>query len=193
MSPTIGAIGRILVHETLAILATDLRDLLLLLRHLALLRNAVSWHWLTVAWIHRLTICGIGIVSLIVARRTISLLDRIASGHVSGHLLGHAAGWSKCNLCLARQIRPAFDLDNGFETVFYRRAASRRSAGRNTYAERKSLSWTTTKVIRSCHLDVSGEQDVLSALSLLNPLIVRERYPDHLFVIFKHPSLNSDP
>src|SRR5712692_7547813 len=191
MSPAIGAIGRILVHKTLAILATDLRDLLL--RHLTLGRHPVSWHWLSVAWAHRGAVGWVGIVSRVVSGRPIALLHRISAWHVAWHWLGHAARWSKCNLCLARQIRPAFDLDNGFETVFYRRTASRRSAGRNTYAERKSLSWTTAKVIRSCHLDVSGEQDVLSALSLLNPLIVRKRYPDHLFVIFKHPSLNSDP
>jgi hypothetical protein len=104
VSPAVGTIGRVLVHEALAILAADLRDLLLLLRHLSLWRHAVSWHWLTVAWIHRLTICGIGIVSLIVARRTISLLDRIASGHVSGHLLRHTSCWDERDLRAAREV-----------------------------------------------------------------------------------------
>jgi hypothetical protein len=188
MSPAIGAIGRVLVHEALAVLATDLRDLLL--RHLTLWRHPVSRHGLTIS---RTPVGWVGIVSRIVSGRAITLWYRIAWRHVALHGLWHATRWSKCNLCLARQIRPAFDLDNGFETVFYRRTASSRSAGRNAYAERKSLSWTTAKVIRTCHLDVSGEKDVLSALSLLNPLIVRKRYPDHLFVIFKHPSLNSNP
>src|SRR5713101_6156399 len=151
MSPAIGAIGRILVHKTLAVLATDLRDLLL--RHLTLGRHPISWHWLTVAL--RDSVGWVGIVSRIVSGRTITLWHRITWRHVALHRLWHATRWSKCNLCLARQIRPAFDLDNGFETVFYRRTASSRSAGRNTYAERKSLSWTTTKVIRPCHLDVS--------------------------------------
>jgi len=122
MSPTIGAVGRILVHEALAVLATDLRDLLL--RHLTLWRHPVSRQWADhiqdpVGWV--------GIVSRIVSGRAITLWHRITWGHVACIGCGMLLGWSKCNLCLARQIRPAFDLDNGFETVFYRRTASSRS------------------------------------------------------------------
>src|SRR5690348_10852335 len=102
MSSAVGAIGRVLVHQTLTVLATDLCDLLL--KHLSLWRHAVSWHGLTVAWIHGLAICGIRIVSLVVARRTISLLDRIASGHVSGHLLRHTSCWDERDLRAAREV-----------------------------------------------------------------------------------------
>src|SRR5229473_3113270 len=104
MSPAIGAIGRILVHETLAILATDLRDLLL--RHLTLWRHPVSRHGLTIS---RTPVGWVGIVSRIVSGRAITLWHRITWGHVALHRLWHATRWSKCNLCLARQIRPAFD------------------------------------------------------------------------------------
>src|SRR5713226_6676453 len=105
MSPTIGAVGRILVHEALAVLATDLRDLLL--RHLTLWRHPVSRHGLTIS---RTPVGWVGIVSRIVSGRAITLWHRITWGHVALHRLWHATRWSKCNLCLARQIRPAFDL-----------------------------------------------------------------------------------
>src|SRR2546426_8821428 len=103
MSPAIGAIGRVLVHETLAILATDLRHLLL--RYLTLGRHPISWHWLTVAL--RDSVGWVGIVSRIITRWAIALRYLVTGRHVAWHWLGHAARWSKCNLCLARQIRPA--------------------------------------------------------------------------------------
>src|SRR5260370_40384878 len=90
MCPAIGAIGRILVHETLAILATDLRDLLL--RHLTLRRHPISWHWLSVAWARRGAVGWVGIVSRVVSRWAIALLHRISAWHVAWPLLGHATG-----------------------------------------------------------------------------------------------------
>src|SRR5881409_500508 len=72
MSPAIGAVSRILVHETLAILATDLRDLLL--GHLTLWRHPVSRHGLTIS---RTPVGWVGIVSRIVSGRTITLWHRI--------------------------------------------------------------------------------------------------------------------
>jgi hypothetical protein len=191
MGPAVGTIGRVLVHETLAILAADLRDLLL--RHLTLWRHPVSWHGLTVAWTCRDSVSWVGIVSRIVPGRTITLLYGIPTLHVALHWLWHATWWDKCNLCLAGEIRAAFDLDNSLDAVLNCSPAPSRPAGRNTYAEGKSLSWTAAKVVRSRHLDVSREQDVLSALSFLNPLIVGKRHPDHLFVILKHPSFHSNP
>src|SRR5207245_8956158 len=100
--------------------------------------------------------------------------------------------WDKCNLCLAGEIWAAFDLDNSLDAVLHCSPSPSRPAGRNTYTERKSLSWTAAKVVRPSDLDVSCEQDVLSVLSLLNLLIVGKRYPDHLFVIVKHPSFHSN-
>ena len=102
VSPAVGTIRSPLVHEALAVLATNLRDLLL--RHLHLLRHPVSWHGLTIAWIHGLPIRGVGIVSWVVARRTISLLDWIASGHVSGHLLRHTPCRDERYLCAACEV-----------------------------------------------------------------------------------------
>src|SRR5947209_11329732 len=191
MGPAVGTIGRVLVHQALAILAPNLCDLLL--RHLTLLRHSVSRHGLTVSWTHRDPVGWVGIVSRIISGWAIALRYRITGWHVALHWLWHATWWDKCDLCLASEIRAAFDLDNSLDAVLHCSSTPSRSAGRNTYAERKSLSWTATKVVRPCHLDVSREKNVLSALSFLNPLIVRKRHPDHLFVILKHPSLYSNP
>ncbi len=191
MGPAVRAIGRVLVHEALAIFAADLCDLLL--RHLTLWRHPVSWHGLTVAWTRRDSVGWVRIVSRIIPRWAVTLRYRISWGHVALHWLRHATRWDKCDLCLAGEIRAAFDLDNTLDAVLHRSPAPSRAAGRNTHAKRKSLSWTSAKVIRPRHLDVSREQDVLSALSFLNPLIVRKRHPYHLFVIFKHPSFHSNP
>jgi len=188
MSPTVGTIGRVLVHETLAILAADLRDLLL--RHLALRRHPISWHRLTIS---RTAVGWVGIVSRIIPRWAVTLRYRISWGHVALHWLWHATWWDKCDLCLASEIRAAFDLDNSLDAVLHCSPTPSRSAGRNTYAEGKSLSWTATKVVRPCHLDVSREKNVLPPLPFLNPLIVGKRHPDHLFIILKHPSLYSNP
>src|SRR5437870_3069003 len=191
MGPAVGTIGRVLVHEALAIFAADLCDLLL--RHLTLWRHPVSRHGLTVTWTRRDSVGWVRIVSRIIPRWAVTLRYRISWGHVALHWLWHAAWRDKCNLCLAGEIRATFDLDDSLDTVLHCSPAPSRPAGRNTYAKRKSLSWTTAKVVRPRHLDVSREQDVLSALSFLNPLIVRKRHPDHLFVILKHPSLYSNP
>jgi len=156
-------------------------------------RHPISGHWLTIARTHRNPVCWIGIVPRIVSGWARSLRYGITRRHVAWHLLRHTSRWSKCNLRLAGEIRPTLDLDNSFETVFDRGAAPSRPAWGNTYTEGKSLSRASTKIIRPSHLDVSREQDVLSALSLLNSLIVRKSYPDHLFVIFKHSSLYFDP
>jgi len=118
---------------------------------------------------------------------------RITRRHVAWHRLWHATRWNKSNLRLASEIRTAFDLDNSLDAVLHCSPAPSRPAGRNTYTERKSLSRTAAKIVWPGHLDVSREQDVLSALSFLNSLIVGKRHPDHLFVIFKHPSLYSNP
>src|SRR6266550_702130 len=163
MSPTVGTIGRVLVHETLAILAADLSDLLL--RHLALRRHPISWHRLTIS---RTAVGWVGIVSRIIPRWAVTLRYRISWGRVALHWLWHATWWDKCDLCLASEIRAAFDLDNSLDAVLHCSPTPSRSAGRNTYAEGKSLSWTATKVVRPCH-------------------------PDHLFIILKHPSLYSNP
>ena len=119
MGAAVGTIGRVLVHHALAILAADLRDLLL--RHLYLWRHAVSRHRLTVARIHGRAICGIRIVSRIVTRWTIALGHRISGWHVTRHSLRlrHASRGSKCDLCLACEVRPAFDLDNSFQAVLH--------------------------------------------------------------------------
>src|SRR5439155_21783357 len=191
VSPAVGTIGRILIHEALAILATDLCDLLL--RHLTLRRHSVSRHGLTVSWTHRDPISWVGIVSRIIPGWAVTLRHRISWGHVALHWLWHATWWDKCNLCLAGEIWAAFDLDNSLDAVLHCSPTPSRSAGRNTYAERKSLRWTATKVVRPCHLDVSREQNVLPPLPFLNPLIVGKRHPDHLFIILKHPSLYSNP
>src|SRR3989442_4772706 len=191
MCPAVRAIGRVLVHQALAILAPDLGDLLL--RHLTLWRHPVAWHGLTVSWTHRDPVSWVGIVSRIIPGWAATLRHRISGGHVALHWLWHATWWDKCNLCLAGEIWAAFDLDNSLDAVLHCSPAPSRSAWRNTYAERKSLSWTGAKGIWPRHLDVSREQDVLSALSFLNPLIVGKRYPDHLFVILKHPSFHSNP
>jgi hypothetical protein len=188
MGPAVGTIARILIHEALAILAPDLCDLLL--RHLTLLRHSVSWHGLTVAWTRRDSVGWVWIVSRIISGWAIPLRYRVTRRHVALHWLWHATWWDKCNLCLAGEIWAAFDLDNSLDAVLNCSPSPSRPAGRNTYAKRKSLSWTAAKVIRPRHLDVSREQDVLSALSFLNPLIVRKRYPDHLFVVLKHPSFH---
>ncbi len=191
VSSAVRAISRVLVHEALAILAADLCDLLL--RHLTLWRHPVSWHRLTVSWTRRDPVSRVGIVSRVISGWAITLWYRITRRHVALHWLWHASRWSKCYLRLASEIWAAFDLDNTLDAVLYCSPAPSRSAGRNAYAERKSLSWTAAKVVGSGHLDVSREQDVLSALSFLNPLIVGKRYPDHLFVILKHPSFHSNP
>src|SRR2546425_6338297 len=191
MGPAVGTIGRVLIHEALAILATALCDLLL--RHLTLWGQPVSRHRLIVAWTGRDSVGWVGIVSRIISGRAITLLHGIPTGHVALHWLWHATWWDKRHLCLAGEIRAAFDLDNSLDTVLHCSPTPSRPAGRNTYAKRKSLSRTAAKIVGSGHLDVSREQDVLSALSFLNPLIVGKRHPDHLFVIFKHPSLYSNP
>ena len=191
MSPAVRAIGRVLVHQALAILAPDLGDLLL--RHLTLWRHPVSWHRLTVSWTCRDPVSWVGIVAWVVSGWAITLRYRITGRHVALHWLGHTTWWDKRNLCLAGEIRAAFDLDNSLDAVLHCSPSPSRPAGRNTYTERKSLSRTAAKIVGSGHLDVSREQDVLSALSFLNPLIVGKRHPDHLFVIFKHPSLYSNP
>src|SRR2546422_1254965 len=191
MGPAVGTIARILVHEALAILAADLCDLLL--RHLTLWRHPVSWHRLTVSWTRRDPVSWVGIVSRVISGWAITLRYRITGRHVALHWLGHTTWWDKRDLCLAGEIRAAFDLDNSLDAVLNCSSTPSRSAGRNTYAEGKSLSWTAAKVVGSGHLDVSREQDVLSALSFLNPLIVGKRHPDHLFVILKHPSFHSNP
>src|SRR6266571_8242676 len=188
MGPAVRAIGRVLVHEALAIFAADLCDLLL--RHLTLWRHPVSWHGLTVAWTSRDSVGWVGIVSRIIPGWAVTLRYRISWRHVALHWLWHATWRDKCDLCLAGEIRAAFDLDDSLDAILNCSPAPSRPAGRNTYAKRKSLSWTASEIIRPRHLDVSREQDVLSALSFLNPLIVRKRYPDHLFVVLKHPSFH---
>src|SRR5260370_17027171 len=98
MSPAIGAIGRILVHETLAILATDLRDLLL--RHLTLGRHPISWHWLSVAWARRGAVGWVGIVSRVISGRAIALLHRLSPSHLACLLLGLPTAPAKTSLSL---------------------------------------------------------------------------------------------
>ena len=153
MGPAVGTIGRVLVHEALAIFAADLCDLLL--RRLTLWRHSVSRHGLTVSWTHRDPVSWVGIVSRIIPGWAVTLRHRISGGHVALHWLWHATWWDKCNLCLAGEIWAAFDLDNSLDAVLHCSPAPSRPAGRNTYTERKSLSWTAAKVVRPSHLDVS--------------------------------------
>src|SRR3989442_14577589 len=105
MGPAVGTIARILIHEALAILATNLRDLLL--RHLTLWRHPVSWHWLTltISWTHRDPVGWVGIVSRIVSGGAITLWYRITWRHVALHRLWHATRRNECNLCLPGEIR----------------------------------------------------------------------------------------
>src|SRR5438552_8795310 len=153
MCPAVGTIGRILIHEALAILATDLCDLLP--RHLTLPRHPVSRHGLTVSWTHRDPVSWVGIVSRTIPGCAAILRHRISWGHVALHWLRHATRWDKCNLCLAGEIRAAFDLDNSLDAVLHCSPTPSRPAGRNTYTERKSLSRTAAKVVRPSHMDVS--------------------------------------
>src|SRR5437016_11694760 len=143
VSPAVWTIGRILIHEALAILATDLCDLLL--RHLTLWRHSVSRHGLTVSWTHRDPVSWVGIVSRIIPGWAVTLRHRISWGHVALHWLWHATWWDKCNLCLAGEIWAAFDLDNSLDAVLHCSPTPSRPAGRNTYTERKSLSRTRSE------------------------------------------------
>src|SRR2546425_450439 len=99
MSPAVRAIGRVLVHEALAILAPDLCGLLL--RHLTLWRHTVSWHRLTISRTRWDPVSRVGIVSRIVSGRAIALRYRITRRHVAWHRLWHATRWNKSNLRLA--------------------------------------------------------------------------------------------
>jgi hypothetical protein len=190
VGPAVRAIGRVLVHETLAVFATDLCDLLLLLRHLTLWRHAVSRHGLTVAWIHGLAICGIGIVSLVVARRTISLLDRIASGHVS--LLRHTACGYERYLCATCKVGTTLDLHNGLETILDCGSSSSCAAWRHSNAKWKGLSRTLAEVRRSSHLDISGEENIFDPMHFLDPLIVGKRHPNRFLVGLEHSCFHRD-
>src|SRR3989442_13908104 len=150
MGPAVGTIARILIHQALAILATDLRDLLL--RHLTLRRHPVAWHRLTIS---RTPVGWVGIVSWIIPGWAVTLRYRISWGHVALHWLWHATWRDKCNLRLAGEIRAAFDLDNSFDAGLPRSPAPSRPARRNAYTERKSLSRTAARVIGPGNLNVS--------------------------------------
>src|SRR2546428_11989082 len=115
MGPAVGTIARILVHEALAILASDLCDLLV--RHRTVWRHPVSWHRLTVSWTCRDPVSWVGIVSWVVSGWAIALRYRITGRHVALHWLGDTAWWDKRSLCLAGEVRAAFDLDNSLGAV----------------------------------------------------------------------------
>ncbi len=170
VSPTVGTIAGVLVHQALAILATDLGDLLG--RHLLLRRHAIPRHRLSIPGTHRHPVARIRIIARIVSRRTIALLDRVSSRHIPWHRLGHAAGRHESNLCMTGHVWPAFDLDHSLETVLNRPSSSCWATGRHSDAERECLGWTTPKVVGPGDLDVSREENVLPALMLLNPRIV---------------------
>src|SRR5207245_11187866 len=99
MGPAVGTIGRILIHEALAILATDLRDLLL--SHLTLRRHSVSRHGLTVSWTDRDPVSWVGIVSRIIPVWAVTLRHRMSWENVALHWLWHATWCDNGHLCLA--------------------------------------------------------------------------------------------
>lgn len=190
MSTAVGTVSRVLVHHALAVFASDLCDLLW--RHLHLLRHSIPWHGLTVARVHRLSIRRVRIVSWIVARRTISLLNWVASGHVSGHLLRHTSGRDKGDLCAACKVGTPLDFYDGLETILDRGSSSSCAAGRHSNAKRKSLSRTLAEIGRSSHLDISGEQNVFGTVHFLNSLTVGKRYPNGFLVGLEHSCFNLD-
>src|SRR5207244_11440844 len=105
VSPTAGTIARVLVHESLAILATDLGDLLG--RHLLLWRHTIPRHRLSIPGTHRHPIARIRIITRIVSGRTIALLHRLASRHIPRHRLGHPSPPPERNLRLTSNVRHA--------------------------------------------------------------------------------------
>jgi len=190
VSPAVGTIGRVLVHETLAILASDLRDLLL--RHLTLGRHSVSRHWLTVARIHRLTVSRIGIVSLVVSGRSIALLHRISSWHVAWHLLRHTSCGDERYLSATCEVGATFALQHSLETILDRRSSSSCATGRHSNAKWERLGGTLAEVGRSSHLHISGEQNVFGTVHFLDPLTVGKRYPHGFLVGLEHPCFHLD-
>src|SRR3989442_1410052 len=183
VSPTVGTIARVLVHESLAILATDLGDLLG--RHLLLWRHTIPRHRLSIPGTHRHPIARIRIITRIVSGRTIALLHRVSSRHIPRHRLGHAAARHESNLRMTSHVRPALDLDHSLETILNRPSSFCWATGRHSDAERECLGWTTPKIVGPGDLDVSREENVLPALMLLNPRIV-DGDPYELCIIFEH-------
>ncbi len=190
VSPTIGTVARVLVHETLAILAADLGDLLG--GHLLLRRHTIPRHRLSIPRTHRHPVARIRIITRIVSWRTITLLHRVSSRHVPWHRLRNTAGRLESNLCLTSHVWTAFDLDDSLETVLDRPPGSRWPTGRHTHAERKCLSWTAPEIVGSGDHDVSREENVLPTLMLLDPRIV-DRDPDEFCVILEDSSLDFNP
>src|SRR5438132_13458681 len=102
MGPAVGTIGRVLVHEALAIFAADLCDLLL--RRLTLWRPSVSRHGLTVSWTHRDPVSWVGIISRIIPGEAVTLRHRNYWGHVAFDWMWNSTSWDQRNLSLAGNI-----------------------------------------------------------------------------------------
>ena len=156
------------------------------------MRHSIPRHGLTVARVHRLSIRRVRIVSWIVAGRTISLLNWVASRHVSGHLLRHTSGRDKRDLCTACEVRTTLDFDYGLETILNRSSSSSCAAGRHSNAKRKSLSRTLAEIRRSSHLDISGEENVFGAVHFLDPLTVGKRYPNGFLIGLEYSCFHLD-
>ncbi len=193
MCATVRASARVLVHETLTVLATDLRTLLGGHWHLRCLRRSISGHRLTIAWTHRHPVARIGIVPWRWPITTVALLDWVSARlrHVARHRLWHTTRRDERDLCLTTHMRAAFTFDDGFETVLDSGSASGSSAWWNADAERESLGWTLAEIAWAGDLNISGVENVLDAVHFLNALVV-DGYPDGLFETLEDPSFKLD-
>lgn len=153
---------------------------------------SIPWHGLTVARIHRLTIGRVGIVSWVVSGRSVALLHRISSWHVTWHLLGHTSCGYEWYLSATCEVRTAFALQYSFETILDCGSSSSCSAWRHSNAEWKGLSGTLAEVRRSSHLDISGEQNVFGTVHFLDPLTVGKCYPHWFLVGLEHSCFHMD-
>ena len=193
--PAVGARAGALIHESLAVLATDLRPCWLW--HGLLRRHVVSRHGRsitrtsrpTVAWIVCGIVAGIRIIPLIVAGWTISLWHWIRSRHVSRHLLRHASRGRERDLCRASHVGSTLNLDDGFETILNGPPRSPGSHSGHTNTERKCLGGAAPKIVRPRNLDITREENVLLVLVFLKTLVV-DCYPYHFLVVFEDACLH---
>ncbi len=191
--PAVGTGARVLVHETLTVLAANLRPLLGGYWHRLRLGHPITGHRLTVACTHRHPVPRIGIVRGSWPVTTVTLLNWISTWlrHIARHSLWHAAGWDEGDLCLTAHVRSAFAFYNGLETILYCGSTPRRAAGRYSNAEWESLSRSFTKVAWPRDLNISGEENILHPVHFLNSLVV-DGHPNGLFETLENPGFKLD-
>ena len=192
MCPAVGTGARVLVHETLTVFTADLGTLLGW-NWLSLLLRSISRDWLAIAWTHRHSISRIWIVRRSGSVTAVTLLNRISAWlrHVPRHGLWHAARGNKRNLRLPSQVRSSFYLYYRFETVLHGSATPSGPTRRYPNTEWKGLSRTTPKIRGPGYLNVSREENVLSALPLLKSLVVNGD-PDHFLIAFENSCFDFD-